>query len=248
MDFTAEAMQKTLDISNPEIHSVTDVHGIETSYSTKPLHQVIASAPKLPEKVSVSTLAGLADLVRAALEGQAYRDDYLLHVEDERTVSLKKKVSDEYGRRLQLVVAQPVPFKQFAFGQWLGQEEFTIALASLFAESEDKGYVLHLASSLTNDATSNLEDDGFTQRAQIKAGLRLKDTVTIKPRVKMAPYRTFPELDQPISEFVFRARGNGEQGPSLMLVEADGGRWKLDAIAKIKAAVEAFDLKIPVVA
>lgn len=248
MDYTAEAMQKTLDISNPEIHTVKDVHGVETSFSSKPLHQVLAGAPKLPEKVSVSTLAGLSDLVRAALEAQAFPDEYLLHIEDERTVALKKKVSDEHGRRLQLVVAQPVPFKQFAFGQWLGQEEFVIALASLFAETADKAYVLHMASSLTNDATSNLEDDGFTQRATVKAGLRVKETVTLKPRVSLAPYRTFPEIEQPSSDFVFRARANGEQGPALMLLEADGGRWKLEAIKRIAEAVQGFDLKIPVIA
>lgn len=248
MDYTAEAMQKTLDISNPTFHVVEDVNGVQTTYSSKPVHQVIAASPKLPERVNISTLRGLENLVRAGLERQAYTDEYLLHVEDERTVSLKGKVSDEYGRRLQLVVATPVPFKQFAFGQWLGQEEFVIALASLFAETEDKAYVLHMASSLTNDATSNLEDDGFTQRATVKAGLRVKETVTLKPRVSLAPYRTFPEIEQPSSDFVFRARANGEQGPSLMLLEADGGRWKLEAIDRIAEAVQGFDLNIPVIA
>lgn len=33
-----------------------------------------------------------------------------------------------------------------------------------------------------------------------------------------------------------------------MLVEADGGRWKIDAIAKLREAMEAFGLSIPIVA
>ena len=41
---------------------------------------------------------------------------------------------------------------------------------------------------------------------------------------------------------------DGSGSPYLMLVEADGGRWKIDAIATIKAAVEAFGLTIPIIA
>lgn len=248
MDITSETMQKVLDIARPELHEVEDVHGIKTNFSTKPLHQVLAAAPAEPKTVSVNTLAGFADLVRANLEEQDFPTNFLIHIEDEGTVTLKARESDEYGRRLMLVKAQPVSFDRFRFGQWQDQETFAIALASLFADSEDKQYVLNVASSLTNDASSNSEDDGFTQRVNLKAGLRLKDAVTLKPRVDLAPYRTFPEVDQPVSQFVFRARCNGESTPMLMLVEADGGRWKIDAIAEIRRVMESFGLNIPIIA
>mgnify|MGYP001347417902 CR=1 FL=1 len=127
------------------------------------------------------------------------------------------------------------------------QEEFAIAVASLFAETPDKQYVLNCASTLTNDATTTSEDDGFTQRATAKAGLRLKDVITLKPRVELAPYRTFPEIEQPVSQFVFRARCDGQSTPSLMLVEADGGRWKIQAMAAISEMLRNFDLGIPII-
>lgn len=247
MDFTSEAMQKTLDIAKPEIHKVEDVHGITAQFSTKPLHQVEAAAPKEPAPVSVATLAGIRDLILAKLEGFDYPAKFIIHVENEQTVALKAQSTDGYGRRLTLIKAQPVPFDRFKFGQWHDQESFAIALASLFADTPDKAYVLSMASSLTNDATSNSEDDGFTQRATVKAGLRMKEQITLKPRVDLAPFRTFPELDQPISQFVLRARTMGET-PALMLVEADGGRWKVDAIAKIAEALKAFNLNIPIIA
>ncbi len=76
----------------------------------------------------------------------------------------------------------------------------------------------------------------------------MKESITIKPRVALAPFRTFPEIEQPISEFVFRARCTGEGTPALMLVEADGGRWKIDAITTIRAEMEAFGLNIPIIA
>ena len=37
----AEAIAKLLDVAKPETHVVMDVHGIETTFSTKPLHQAI---------------------------------------------------------------------------------------------------------------------------------------------------------------------------------------------------------------
>lgn len=244
----AEFLTKLLDIAKPETHDIEDVHGVKTTFSTKPLHQIQAEAPKQAPFVPVSTLNGFAHLVNAKLEDGSFQDDFLIHVQDEATITLKSRKSDDYGRRLTLIQARPVPFDQFKFGQWMDQETFAIALASLFADTEDKAYVLKLASTLTNEATSNTEDDGFTQRATIKAGLLQKATVTIKPRVALAPYRTFPEVLQPVSEFVFRARSGGDGQTSLMLVEADGGRWKIDAIETLRKAMESYNLNIPIVA
>ena len=248
MDMTAEAMQKVLDISRPEIHTLADVHGVETIFSTEALHQVQAAAFAIPGTVKVSTLLGFADLINADLEGRTFPPEFVIHVENEGLVSLKGKKSDEYGRRLVLIEAKPVSFRQFTFGQWMNQEEFAIAVASLFAETPDKEYVLKMASTLTKDAAVTSEDDGFSQRVTAKAGLRMKEQITLKPRVDLAPYRTFPELDQPVSPFVLRAKCDGESNPMLMLVEADGGRWKIDAIAKLRKAMEAFGLNIPIVA
>jgi hypothetical protein len=248
VDITAETIQEVLEISNPVLHEAKDVQGITTTYSSKPLHQVQAAAPAEPKSVLVNTLAGFNDLVLAKLEGKDFPLDFLIHVENETTVTLKARESDGYGRRLVLIKANPVPFAQFQFGQWLGQEEFAIAIASKFAETPDKAYVLNMASILTNDASTTGEDDGFTQRVNVKAGLRMKESTTLKPRVDLAPYRTFPEIEQPISQFVLRAKCDGQGAAHLMLVEADGGRWKIDAIATIRNAMAAFGQEIPIIA
>jgi hypothetical protein len=248
MDITAETIQKVLDIARPEMHTVEDVHGVVSVFSTKPLHQVEAAAPKLAAAVAVLTLAGFADLVRAKLEEQNFPADFLIHVEDHQTVTLKARHSDGYGRRQVPITAKPVDFTAFRFGQWHDQEAFTIAVASLFADGGHKDYVLKVAATITNDASRTSEDDGFTQRVNVKAGMRTKEDTTLQPRVDLAPFRTFPEVAQPVSPFVFRARCTGDGTPALMLVEADGGRWKVDAIKTIREAMEAFGLDIPIIA
>ena len=247
MDMTAEAITKIEALAAPTTFRALDVHGIETTFSSKPLHQVKAAPPEEAPVVPVSTLAGFADLIKANLEGQDFPGEFLIHVQDEHTVVLKARVCDPFGRRLELIRAQPVEFRKFQFGQWHDQESFAIAMMSLFADSPDRNYVLQMASALTNESTSLSEDDGVSQKATIKAGLRTKENVTLRPRVDLAPYRTFPEVEQPISQFIFRARMSGDT-PALMLVEADGGRWKVDAISTISQAMAAFDLNIPIIA
>lgn len=247
MDITAETIQKVLEISRPEIHKVQDVYGCETNYATKQLFQVKAAAPDQPDTVTINTLGGLADLIRIGLESSRFQEDWMIRIKSEVSVTVESKDCDTYGRRSRLIVCSPVEFTKFRFGQWMGQEEFVIAVASLFADGYDKNYVLGIASALTMDATSLSEDDGFSQKATTKAGMRMKAETTLKPRVELAPYRTFPEIEQPVSEFVFRAKCDGDSRPMLMLIEADGGRWKVDAMAKICRALHAFDLGVPTI-
>jgi hypothetical protein len=87
---------------------------------------------------------------------------------------------------------------------------------------------------LSDSAVSN-EDDGITQRVAVKQGVTLKADIALQPRVTLAPYRTFAEIDQVLSTFVFRTRVGPSQSPQLALFEADGGRWRINAVASIKS-------------
>lgn len=243
-----EAIDKILGLAPPTYHEVIDALGREATYSSTPVHEVKAAAPAVSAKVQVFTLAALRDLVGAGLEAGDFPKNAFFHIADERTVELVARQTDVYGRRICFIKAAPVPFEAFRFGQWLSQEEFVIAFSSRFADSADKNKVLAIASSLTNESASISEDNGFAQKVTVKAGLRQKESLTIEPKVKLAPFRTFPEIPQPESEFVFRAKANGEGVPHLMLVEADGGAWKVDAIETIKQRLETYSLNIPIIA
>ncbi len=50
-------------------------------------------------------------------------------------------------------------------------------------------------------------------------------------------YRTFMEIAQPESEFVFRAR-KADSLPHFALFEADGGAWRIEAMKRINAYLE----------
>ena len=58
--------------------------------------------------------------------------------------------------------------------------------------------------------------------------------------VKLRPYRTFAEIEQPESSYVFRIK-DAERGPAFKLVEADGSLWRNAVMKKIKEYLE-FEL------
>jgi hypothetical protein len=245
----ANVVQKIVDLAPVQTFSLTDALGVSTTYTSQPVHEVKAEAPELLSTLEVHTLLGFGELVNQQIDGIDL-DKWIIRVKDEKTVLLSARDTDKYGRRDLLVKATPVEFVTFRFGNWLSQEEFIIGVSALFAgggDGNDKEYVLRIASTLTSEAVGTSEDNGFAQKATVKAGLKVQEIEVLKPQVTLAPFRTFPEVGQPMSAFVFRARQT-DHGPVLMLIEADGGKWKLDAINEVRRYLATLDLKVPIIA
>ena len=173
---------------------------------------------------------------------------WLIEVLSHQGVRIVSRHTGLYGRREVLLSVSLQDGEPFPFGRFLPREEFVIGLQSRFLQQGDVLEVLRLASGLEMSAVMVAEDDGISQRTTTRQGIALKETVTVKGRVKLRPYRTFREVEQPVSEFVFRLRSKEGMVPECALFEADGGTWKLDAVLTIKAWLEAKNLNIPVIA
>ena len=93
-------------------------------------------------------------------------------------------------------------------------------------------------------------DNGFAQEVAAKRGTgSLVEKVNVPNPVTLKPYRTFLEVDQPESSFVFRLSSGAENKPPLCaLFDASGGALKLDAVLKIKEWLENQDIGLPVFA
>lgn len=105
------------------------------------------------------------------------------------------------------------------------QQEAIIELRSRFLPTPDVDYLLSLISTINNEQGVRSEDNGVTQTITAKSGVSMLQTVEIKPRVRLQPFRTFREVPQPESEFILRLDERGNVG----LFEADGGMWKMEA-------------------
>lgn len=229
-----EFVQKILSLNSPNFHAVGDLE-----YSDKPLALLTPPAPKA---VECSTLQGLVDLFTEDLDA-VKPDEVLVHITSPTTVELVSKDSDHYGRRRVWAEASYPECKTFAFGQWLDPESFIIQAQQHFQRvkiensdgsfTPDLDYVLSIASKISAETATDHSDDGLAQRVAIRQGVTLKAETILKPTIQLAPYRTFAEIDQVISQFVFRARVDGNS-VKLALFEGDGGRWKINAAAAIK--------------
>ena len=206
------------------------------TYSAKPL-EAVRDEP-LAREFGVTSLTGFVDYInKQRAKDEASDGETFVHIQNETHLQLISKIKGD-GRRRECLLTCTLNrgFEAYPFDDWLSQETFIIKLLSLFQESDDRAYLLSYASAIRDDTEVHTTDDGVTQRVTAKAGVSgalVKETET-KPIVSLKPFRTFREVDQPESKFLFRVRKT-DDGPRFALFEADGGAWKLDAIARIKA-------------
>lgn len=118
-------------------------------------------------------------------------------------------------------------------------DEAMIKLRSMFqrapeGEKNDVDYILDLLSHMSFDQSVKSDDNGITQTVQVRKGVSFVENKAVRPIVTLAPYRTFQEVEQPESEFVFRVYDDR----SISLTAADGGMWKLAARDAVKHYLE----------
>lgn len=224
-------MEKELDVLNRvlELHwlSLPDIERGGNLYTPRALSLI---KPPLPDAVEINTLSGMVDLI-----GALGLTDAFIHVESPTEVAVRGKSLDAAAQRPEFVRCTAAGAVAFTFGEWLTPENFAIALQTKFvADAGDIQSLLILASNVKQEAVTINEDDGFSQKVSASAGVALKHSITAKPRVMLAPYRTFTEVEQPVSMFLFRARGGTPtEQPTLALFEADGGKWANEATENI---------------
>lgn len=126
---------------------------------------------------------------------------------------------------------------EFQFDHYYDQERFLIELQSNFIPTEDLESIMKVAGNIKAGTTANYDDDGISQKTTIKSGIANNTDVIVPNPVRLMPYRTFGEIRQPESAYVFRIK-DSERGPAFKLVEADGGLWKNAAMKQIKEYLE----------
>lgn len=189
--------------------------------------------PPLPEALVFASLTGLVDFCKT-IPGAA-AEDHLLHVVDPDRVELVWRDVDAWKQRGEVARATTDQHADnFAFGNYMDQEQFIIGVRSLFVPTPDTDKLLSVVGSMSASSTVNVEDDGVSQSVGLKAGILLKSRETLPPRIVLQPYRTFREAIQPQSEFIVRVRQEREGSvPKIALFEADGGAWRLQAVKNV---------------
>lgn len=184
-------------------------------------------------ELRVSTLTALTDYIKGKPE--ELRESMILHIQSPTKVRLYSGLIDERDREYLMEASAIV--NEFQFDHYYDQERFLIELQANFITTEDLEKIMKVAGNIQAGTTANYDDDGISQKTTIRSGIANNTDVIVPNPVSLRPYRTFAEVEQPESAYVFRIKDT-DRGPMFKLVEADGGLWKNTASRKIKEYLE----------
>ena len=212
MDRTA--IEKIVELGAPNYHVENDY-----TYTDKQLH--VIQEPRVPT-LTFHTLDGLIYALKA--EYQNFNGPILIDVNDEENITVFSAISD-IDRQREMPYKVRAEVVDIPFDRKLDYETMMITLKSKFVDTPELRDLVQLLGTITEENNAMLSDDGFTQTVVVRKGIALKDNKAVNPIVKLKPYRTFCEVEQPESEFLIRL----SEGGYVALYEADGGAWKLQA-------------------
>lgn len=175
----------------------------------------------------VSTLTGLVDYIKSDLD--KLPEKLLIQVISPREVALYSPLNADRERE-QYISAEAILPDNVVYDRFIGTEQFNIMLQSAFVDVGTKSALLKYTGLIQDEAVKTIGDDGVSQQVTVKTGVASVGQAIVPNPVELAPYRTFPEVEQPISKFIFRM----QEGPRAALYEADGGAWRNKAILSIK--------------
>ncbi len=193
-------------------------------FSKVPLTRV--NYPRV-ETLEVSNLTSIIDYMRSNIDG--YKERLLIQVVSPREVRLLTSLNNDDVRDEILRAVAILPDNIY-YDRFIDTERFNIMLQSSFEDSDDKKLLLKFTGLIQEEAVKKTGDDGVSQAVTIKTGVATVGDAVVPNPVILAPYRTFPEIKQVESKFIFRM----QEGPNAALYEADGGAWKNEAMRRIK--------------
>ena len=178
--------------------------------------------------ITAKTLSSMVDYIEHC--NNEFTGKMIIQIIDEAEVCLMSELDEE--REREILFISRAETSEFRFDQWYDQERFMIELRANFQENEDREILLKMAGNVERKNDMAFSDDGKTQVATMQVGVASKADVIVPNPVTLIPFRTFLEIEQPESKFVFRI-GN-DNIPKFKLIEAEGGIWKTKAVESIK--------------
>ncbi|OQR07566.1 hypothetical protein B6U46_05740 [Ligilactobacillus salivarius] len=227
MDLTKEALQYLAEqVIKPE-ERVISINNQSYVIDENGYPKYVAPKLHLAQNVlRINTLSGLVDYIKSNLDRA---DEKLyLHIANHKSVRLVSTLKPD-GSREELAIAEAI-LPKFCFNIFYDAEDFNVALQSMFIKNPDCEILLKVVGNLKEGNVKVTGDDGVSQAVTIKTGVASAADVKVPNPVTLAPYRTFIEVEQPESKFIFRM----QDGPKGAIFEADGGAWRNQAILNIK--------------
>lgn len=223
------AIEKILESASPIIH---EVGGHQFVVTADGVYKEIRAGFDVPDTLHLNSLEALVKLVKT--EAASKESPLYITVPSCLEVQCFGQPQDDkcYHRQMYYKVdATDVP--GWGDSVKLSFDQAAVALQTRFQDSADRIYTIQLLSNITTGAKVTYADNGIATSIVTSKGVSLQQNSTIKPLVKLRPYRTFQEIEQPEGLFLIRIDERG-----ITFTEADGGMWKLEARKTIAKYLE----------
>lgn len=218
-----EAIEKIEEMSSPLVYTEDDHSYVLYADHTEELRPAIDS----PETVRLNSLDALVQLVK---KEQQDRQIFVSVTGHDEVDVYDSPSEDSRWKRNVLYNARAIDIPGWEPEVQMGFDQAAVALMTRFQDGGDREYTLTLLSQITTGAKVTYTDNGVASTIVTQKGAALAQNTTIKPLVKLRPYRTFQEIEQPEGIFLIRISERG-----ITFREADGGMWKLTARNTAKA-------------
>ena len=183
-----------------------------------------------PGAVQINTLTGIADYLKA----EPPTDLLGVHIGSHCRVDIVGKLQRDNHNDRWIYLTSTAIASSFKFGQYYSVNDFIINLQTCFVQTDVISKILNIVGNITEEHVKTLTDDGVTQTVNVRSGIARVAEVSLPNPVLLRPYRTFSEIEQPESPFVFRMTpGSPAVLPGCGLFEASNGLWKLEAMTFI---------------
>ncbi len=184
------------------------------------------------EKADPIMASTLSSMVQYILNGtDTLNQRILIHVQSPTKVKLMSELN--WDREREVLFISEAETSDFRFDTGYSQERFVIEMQANFVDTDDRNAILRVAGNVEAGTQKNYGDDGISQKVTVSQGIASKVDALVPNPVFLRPYRTFIEVEQPGSPFVFRIGKGRNDEPEFRLIEAGGGLWKNEAIKNI---------------
>lgn len=181
--------------------------------------------------LQVNTLTGVVDYLKEKFDLPAPHNlepKLLIQVDSPTRVVVYSTLN--LDRKRESIIESNALLERFPYGRFQDSEQFIINMQSLIQRDLDAQAILECAGSIRIEGGADLEDNGVSQIVSAKMGAATVGKAEVPSPAELRPYRTFLEVEQPSSTFVFRINKEG----ACALFEADGGVWKNFAMQNVK--------------
>lgn len=205
----------------------TAFHDDQTKIYDRPVHRVpLPTIPRV-DTIMVATLQSFADYITN--NPDEIDDGFWVHVENPSRVVMLCNPNANRAREIPIICACEAQDLS-GFERYQNADTFIPEVMAM-AEKGDRLEFLSMLSTVSIESSEVLTDDGGGQTVKTNKGSSLRGWAKQKNPISLAPYRTFPELDQPLGNFFVRWDDTGR----LRLIASPDLKWSVVAGRAVRA-------------